>query len=83
MIGTRRGFGSLHQAIIGALLGFVLVLPIAAAAEPAAEAAAPQHGGGGFALLLLDYRQDLERLTEGCARARPSSLRAQPWRPPR
>ena len=30
----------------------------------AAPAAAPQHGGGGFALLLLDYRVALERLTE-------------------
>jgi small-conductance mechanosensitive channel len=38
-------------------------------ATPAANAAAeahapPQHGGGGFALLLLDYRLALERLTE-------------------
>jgi hypothetical protein len=60
MISTRRGRKSRRQAILGALLGFVLALPVAAA-EPAA--AAPQHGGGGFALLLLDYRQDLERLT--------------------
>ena len=63
MISARRSLRSLRRAIIGALLGFALALPVAAAAEPAAEAAAPQHGGGGFALLLLDYRQGLERLT--------------------
>jgi small-conductance mechanosensitive channel len=34
------------------------------AAPDVRPAAAPQHGGGGFALLLLDYRMALERLTE-------------------
>ena len=47
--------------------------PAVATAEPAAEAAAPQHGGGGFALLLLDYRMALERLTQDL-RARTAEL---------
>jgi hypothetical protein len=46
--------------------------PDAAATANAAPAAQPQHGGGGFALLLLDYRLALERLSEHFARAAPS-----------
>ena len=52
-----RGWRDVRQATARALPAIFLAWP--AAAEPAA-----QHGGGGFALLLLAYRQDLERLIE-------------------
>jgi small-conductance mechanosensitive channel len=60
MIDPPRRPNRLQQTFLAALLTLALGL---SAAQPAA-AAAPQHGGGGFALLLLDYRMALERLTE-------------------
>jgi small-conductance mechanosensitive channel len=53
-----RAWRDVRQAALRALPAILLSGP-AAAAETAA-----QHGGGGFALLLLAYRQDLERLIE-------------------
>jgi hypothetical protein len=63
MIDPPRRPNRLQQTFLAALLALALGLSEASAAQPAA-AAAPQHGGGGFALLLLDYRMALERLTE-------------------
>jgi moderate conductance mechanosensitive channel len=59
----QRCLKSLQGTLLGALLALALGLPVARADQPT-TAAAPQHGGGGFALLLLDYRMALERLTE-------------------
>ena len=63
MIEGQRCLQGLQRTLLGALLALALGLPVACADQPGA-AAAPQHGGGGFALLLLDYRMALERLTE-------------------
>ncbi len=63
MIDPQRRFKGLHQTLFATLLALAFALSSARAAEPAI-AAPPQHGGGGFALLLLDYRMALERLTE-------------------
>ena len=53
------------RGIIGRRLALVaLAASLALPALAQAPAAPPErHGGGGFALLLLDYRQELERLT--------------------
>jgi hypothetical protein len=68
-----RGPGWLRSACLAAAIGLAVLqsASIAAAdadqaplAAPAAPAPPPQQGGGGFALLLLDYRVELERLIE-------------------
>jgi hypothetical protein len=61
---TGRAWPRLAVALL--LIGMTLpALGQTPTPSPAATpAAAPQHGGGGFALLLLDYRVALERLTE-------------------
>jgi small-conductance mechanosensitive channel len=61
MLSTRRVAVAL-LLLIGMTLPALGQTPTSA--SPAAPVAAPQHGGGGFALLLLDYRVALERLTE-------------------
>jgi moderate conductance mechanosensitive channel len=66
----RSAIGWVRSICLLVMIGLAAAVP-PAAAEPAAAGArnaapaAPeaQHGGGGFALLLLDYRQGLERLT--------------------
>jgi small-conductance mechanosensitive channel len=60
MLSTRRL--AIALLLIGMTLPALGQTPTPSPA--AAPAAAPQHGGGGFALLLLDYRVALERLTE-------------------
>ncbi|HJU76796.1 MAG TPA: hypothetical protein VJ597_02570, partial [Sphingomicrobium sp.] len=60
MLSTRRVAVTL--LLIGMTLPALGQTP--APSSAAAPAAVPQHGGGGFALLLLDYRVALERLTE-------------------
>ena len=60
MLSTRRVAVTL--LLIGMTLPALGQTP--APSSAAVPAAAPQHGGGGFALLLLDYRVALERLTE-------------------
>jgi hypothetical protein len=61
---TGRAWRRLAIALL--LVGMTLpALGQTPARSPAeVPAAAGQHGGGGFALLLLDYRVALERLTE-------------------
>ncbi len=77
-----RGPGCLRSACLAAAIGLAVVQTasiVAADADqaplvaPETPAPPPQHGGGGFALLLLDYRVELERLIEDL-RARSAEL---------